>query len=152
MSLVVTLSPEQRACRFTQKARELSVFEPSIRISFMKVFSHSVILADNYIAEVTYPLASPCRGKWSGPTTSKSSKCGQAFNGNGAQADRGQFVPGVSYQIGPDGQPIRTAETAAAEKRAFQAQREIAEETWRTSGLRYADPETGEIVEPEEQP
>jgi hypothetical protein len=60
----------------------------------------------------------------------------------------GQFVPGVSYPI-VDGLPVRTEETDAAEERALEAQREIEEENWRHSGLRYRDPETGEIVEPE---
>jgi hypothetical protein len=59
------------------------------------------------------------------------------------------FVPGVSYPIGPDGPPIRTEETDAAEERAFKVRREIEEESWRHSGLRFSDPETGEIVEPE---
>ena len=62
------------------------------------------------------------------------------------------FAPGVSYPMGPDGTPIRTPETAAAEERAFKARREIEEENWRASGLRYADPETGEIHEREERP
>ena len=59
-------------------------------------------------------------------------------------------MPGVSELIDEDGQPVRTAETDAAEERANEAQRELEEESWRASGLRYADPETGEIHEPKE--
>ena len=58
------------------------------------------------------------------------------------------FVPGVSYPYHEDGVPIRTAETDVAEERALKARREIEEENWQASGLRYTDPETGEIHEP----
>ncbi len=99
-------------------------------------------------------------GAWPGPENEDAASLfleggDTLLNGFDIYAGRtglGQFVPGVSYQFDSDGQPIRTPETAAAEERAFKAQRELEEENWRASGLRYADPETGEIVEPEEQP
>ena len=115
--------------------------------------SPHVILTTNYLANgIEYPAGKPVPREVVRPDHLKELEVRPGTQREWSAGGSGQFVPGVSYQFGPDGLPVRTPETAAAEKRAFQAQREIAEETWRTSGLRYADPETGEIIEPEEQP
>jgi hypothetical protein len=147
------LSPEQMACRLHKKRVNFR-YSRSIKSLFMKASSQYVILADNYIAEgVSYPRDTPVPRHLVQPHHLKELEVRP-----GIQRDRsvsgsvGSFVPGVSYRIGDDGRPIRTPETAAAEERAYQAQRELAEENWRASGLRYADPTTGEIHEPEEQP
>ena len=116
--------------------------------------SQYVILADNYIAEgVSYPRDTPVPRHLVQPHHLKELEVRP-----GIQRDRSvsgsaaNFAPGVSYPIAPDGTLVRTPETDAAEKRAFKAQRELEEENWRASGLRYADPETREIHEPEDRP
>jgi hypothetical protein len=119
----------------------------------MKASSQYVILSDNYIAEgVSYPRDTPVPRHLVQPHHLKELEVRPGIQRERSAGGAGSFVPGVAYQIGPDGTPIRTAETAAAEARAYKAQRELAEENWKASGLRYADPETGEIHEPEDRP
>ena len=138
----------------SHKKRVNSRYSRIIKSLFMKASSQYVILTDNYIAEgVSYPRDTPVPRHLVQPHHLKELEVQPGIpRDRSISGSAGSFVPGVSYPIGPDGQPIRTAETVAAEERAHKAQRELAEENWRASGLRYADPETGEIHEPEEQP
>jgi hypothetical protein len=114
--------------------------------------SEYVVLTDNYIVEgVQYPRGTPILRGLVAPHHLRDLEVRQGAPRKVSAGGVANFVPGVSYPIGPDGAPVRTAETDAAELQARQAQREIEEENWRASGLRYTDPETGEIHEPKSE-
>jgi hypothetical protein len=114
----------------------------------------TAVLVDNYLVDgVSYPRGVPIPRHLVAPHHLRELEVHPGTPPRKRSAGAaGSFVPGVSYQIGSDGQPICTAETADAEELAFKAQRELEEENWRASGLRYIDPETGEIREPEDRP
>ena len=114
--------------------------------------SPHVILSENYIAGgVSYPRGTPVPRELVQPHHLREYEVRPGAPRKHRGTGVGNFVPGVHrYLIDEDGQPVRTAETDAAEERANEAQRELEEESWRASGLRYADPETGEIHEPKE--
>ena len=92
----------------------------------------TVILRVNYSVEgVEYPAGRPMPRNLVRPEHLAAYEEREGPSRERIAGRAANFALGVSYPIGPDGLPLHTPETDAAEERSFQAQREIEEKTWR---------------------